>query len=169
MCESVSMVPPDFEETMKRVLSRSIWRSTSRIAPGSVESSTCRLMPPGTSPYDRRITSGPRLDPPMPSSTACSRPSAFADSANSRSSLECSSVFPLPRLDPPERGPPRRVRQPRLDRLRPVGDDPLAPKLNAPDKRVEGVHELLDPLAQQRLCHVAHIDARRGEPLEVLG
>ena len=52
-------------------------------------------MPSGTSPYERRITSGPRLEPPIPSSTACSRPSAFAASANSRSSPACSSIFSL--------------------------------------------------------------------------
>src|SRR5215218_2662992 len=158
MCESVSMVPPDFEETMNSVLSRSTWRSTSRTAPGSVESSTCSRMPSGTSPYERRITSGPRLDPPMPSRTADSSPSAFADSANSCSSLACSIIFALSRLHPLDHGRLELVRERCLDRLGPVRDDPLARQLDAGDQRVERVHELLDSLAQQLRRHVRHVD-----------
>ena len=48
MCESVSSVPPDLEETMKNVFSRSSARSVARTKPGSVESSTCSSRPPGT-------------------------------------------------------------------------------------------------------------------------
>jgi hypothetical protein len=50
MCESVSIVPPDFDETMNSVVFRSTVRSTSSTAPGSVESSTCRRSPSGIWP-----------------------------------------------------------------------------------------------------------------------
>ena len=64
---------------MNSVFSRSIEscdapRSTS----GWVESSTCRRSPSGISPNERRITSGPSDEPPIPSSTASVNPSAPA-------------------------------------------------------------------------------------------
>ncbi len=93
MCESVSTVPPDFDETTKSVFWRSILPSTSRTAPGSVESSTCSRGEPGMSPKERRITSGPRLEPPMPSSTTSLN--FEHDSANERRSSPCSSIFSL--------------------------------------------------------------------------
>ncbi len=60
-------VPPDFEETMNSVRSRSTDVLRQRaIASGWVESSTLSLKPAGRSPNDLRITSGPSEDPPMP-------------------------------------------------------------------------------------------------------
>src|SRR4051795_9031528 len=93
MCESVSTVPPDFDETTKSVFWRLMASSTSRTAPGSVESSTCSLGEPGMSPNERRITSGPRLEPPIPSSTTSLK--LEHASANERRSSPCSSIFSL--------------------------------------------------------------------------
>ncbi len=59
-CESVSIVPPDFDETTNTVRSRSTAPSSARTAAGSVESSTCRR----SAPKERRSTSGASDEPP---------------------------------------------------------------------------------------------------------
>jgi len=69
LCDSVSVVLPDLEATTNRVSSRSILARSARMVPGSVVSSTCSPGWPFTWPKVLRSTSGPRLDPPMPSST----------------------------------------------------------------------------------------------------
>ncbi len=94
MCDSVSTVPPDFDETTKNVFARSSDASSARIAVASVVSSTCSRKPPSSSPKLRRMTSGPRLDPPIPSSTASVKPSALTPATNSRRSPTCSSSSP---------------------------------------------------------------------------
>ncbi len=50
MCDSVSTVPPDLEDTMKIVFSTSMAASSALTAPGSVESSTCSSRPPSSLP-----------------------------------------------------------------------------------------------------------------------
>ena len=55
----------------------------------------------------------------------------------------------------------------RLDRLRAPRDDPLARQLDAADQVVERLDELVDPLLEQRLRHVAHVDPGLGEAVEV--
>src|SRR5680860_1086939 len=92
MCDSVSTVPPDFEDTTNSVLSRSTASSSALTASGSVESSTCSSSPPSRLPKLRRITSGPRLEPPMPSSAACVKPSALTSSTKAPRSSTCSSI-----------------------------------------------------------------------------
>ena len=67
-CDIVSIVPPDLEETMNSVFSRSIAAAVAATWSGCVESSTCRRI--AGSGHERRNTSGARLEPPMPSSTA---------------------------------------------------------------------------------------------------
>ena len=83
-CDIVSIVPPDFDETMNSVVPRSRASRTARISSGCVESSTCRRTAP--SPNERRKTSGPRLEPPMPSSTASVMPASRTSAANARRS-----------------------------------------------------------------------------------
>ena len=83
-CDIVSIVPPDFDETMNSVVPRSSASRTARISSGCVESSTCRRTLP--SPNERRKTSGPRLEPPMPSSTASVMPASRTSAANARRS-----------------------------------------------------------------------------------
>ena len=65
----------DDEQRLRQVDACPRARST---APGSVESSTCSVEPVGESPKLRRITSGPRLEPPMPSSAASVKPVGLA-------------------------------------------------------------------------------------------
>ena len=61
-----SKVPPDLLETMKRVLARFTFFSNVKTCAGTVESSTCNSGKPGILPNVLAITSGQRLDPPMP-------------------------------------------------------------------------------------------------------
>src|SRR5437764_11241367 len=68
-CDRVSVVSPDFEATMKRVVGSLIRDRTPRIVAGSVVSRTCNRGCPRTTPKVLRRTSGHRLEPPMPSST----------------------------------------------------------------------------------------------------
>src|SRR3954452_20035687 len=58
-----------------------------RTCAGSVESSTCNFGKPGCCPKVCVITSGPRLDPPMPSTTASVNPCPFTQAAKSRQSV----------------------------------------------------------------------------------
>ena len=137
----------------------------------------------------------------MPSSTACSKPSAFAavgelvqlagvlehlladrEPAQAVADLGDAGTAPerlVPLPDAP-RDPlglrllhaldERRlevVRQRGGDRRRAAGHDPLARELDTPDQGVERLHELRDAVAQQRVGHVAHVDPRVREPLEV--
>ena len=64
-CESVSRVPPDFDETMNIVLLRSRDFSACRIIAGCVVSSTCSCFAPNVC----FSTSGASEEPPMPSRT----------------------------------------------------------------------------------------------------
>src|SRR5438552_14912781 len=75
-----SSVLPDLLETINSVRSRSIVLSRRRIWAGSVESRTCKRGKPELAPKLCASTSGPRLEPPMPSSTASLNP-AFLTSA----------------------------------------------------------------------------------------
>ena len=68
-CESVSVVSPDLEATMKSVVASLIFERTPRIVAGSVVSRTCSFGCPLRVPNVLRSTSGHRLDPPMPSRT----------------------------------------------------------------------------------------------------
>ena len=76
-----SSVLPDLLATITSVRSRSTRLSTARTCAGSVESSTWRSRPSGWRPNVRASTSGHKLEPPMPSSSACVKPSARASPA----------------------------------------------------------------------------------------
>ena len=69
--ESVSIVPPDFVETTKSACSSSICvlHRKDRVGVGRVEHVQVRARP-WAAPNVRQSTSGARLDPPIPSSTA---------------------------------------------------------------------------------------------------
>ena len=77
-----SSVLPDLLDTMKIVFARSIRFSMALICAGSVESSTCNSGKPPTVPKVSRITSGHRLEPPMPRSRAWLNPADFTSSGN---------------------------------------------------------------------------------------
>ena len=64
-----STVPPDLLARMNSVRAGRMDFVTSRTAPGTVESRTQRRGNPRADPKVERRTSGPRLLPPMPSST----------------------------------------------------------------------------------------------------
>ena len=64
-----SSVVPDFDETMNIVRATSMARSTAAIWSGSVEVQHVKTRMAGAGPKLCAITSGPRLDPPMPIST----------------------------------------------------------------------------------------------------
>src|SRR5437660_12782535 len=68
-CDSVSVVSPDLDATMKSELWILIFERTPRIVAGSVVSRTCSLGWPLTAPNVFRRTSGQRLEPPIPSRT----------------------------------------------------------------------------------------------------
>src|SRR6184192_1053643 len=61
-CDRVSVVSPDFEATMKRVVGSLIRDRTPRIVAGSVVSRTCNRGCPRTTPKVLRRTSGHRLE-----------------------------------------------------------------------------------------------------------
>ena len=82
MCERVSSVDPDFDETRKSVFARSSFRSRARMAFGCVVSRTWKV----SAPKVRRSTSGARLEPPMPARTTLVRPSSYTRRANASSS-----------------------------------------------------------------------------------
>jgi hypothetical protein len=90
--ESVSIVPPDFVETRNSVRSRSTRSATVRIAPASVESSTCSDGQPSCAPKLWRITSGASDEPPMPSSTTSWKPSSRISRAKASRSSTASSI-----------------------------------------------------------------------------
>ena len=69
-----SSVLPDLEETMNSVLPRSTACSIVLICAGSVLSSMWKRGQPACRPNVSPNTSGPRLDPPMPSSTKSVNP-----------------------------------------------------------------------------------------------
>ena len=64
------MVEPDLLAERNSVDSRQIESSQAWIWAGSVESRTLRSGNPSLTPKHRRSTSGHKLDPPMPRSTA---------------------------------------------------------------------------------------------------
>ncbi len=97
---SGSRVDPDLLDTMNRVLAGSIWRSIRRICAGSVESRISSRGKPGWAPKVSASTSGPRLDPPMPSRTALANPAAFT-SAWKASRASRSIASPLPASSQP--------------------------------------------------------------------
>ena len=68
-CDIVSIVPPDLEETMNSVLSRSI-ASIDRLDLVRVRGVEHVQRIALARADERRNTSGARLEPPMPSSTA---------------------------------------------------------------------------------------------------
>src|SRR5258707_1905108 len=76
-----SSVVPDLLETMNRVLARSMLFSIDLIRAGSVESSTCSSGNPGILPNDSRMTSGHKLDPPIPRSSTCENFASFTSAA----------------------------------------------------------------------------------------
>ena len=59
------------------------------------------------------------------------------------------------------------VRNRALDRGRAAGDDRLADLFDAVDQRVEGLHECLDPVGEELLRDVLHVDARVLECLQL--
>ena len=118
-----------------------------------MESSTCRRRPPGTSPNERRMTSGPSDEPPMPSSTASVNPAARHSCANSLSSGACSSIVS-------ETGQPAEAV---LD-LRHAGATPQR-RVAAPDALGDVLgHGLLDALGDRllQLARQAAFDRRRA-------
>ncbi len=83
----VSMVEPDLLATTTSVRERSRRSAVARTWSGCVLSSTSNLATPLPGPHVSAITSGPRLDPPIPSSSTWLRPSACAPLANEASSV----------------------------------------------------------------------------------
>ena len=88
-----SSVLPDLEETINSVLPRSTARSIALICAGSVLSSMWKRGQPDCGPKAAPKTSGPRLEPPMPSRTTLVKPRCFISSAKlcSRSTSASSS------------------------------------------------------------------------------
>jgi hypothetical protein len=74
------LIDPDLLDTMKRVFFRSTLFSKAVTWAGSVESSTWRSGNPLIAPKVARITSGPRLDPPIPSNATWEKPALLAAS-----------------------------------------------------------------------------------------
>src|SRR5229473_2568296 len=91
-----SRVLPDLLETMQMVLLRSTFASTALICAGSVESRTCNSGKPLIFPKVMRRTSGQRLEPPMPSKSACLKRAFFTSAAicfKTSICASCSSVI----------------------------------------------------------------------------
>ena len=86
------MVAPDLDETRKRVRVASIVSATVMMREGRVESRTIRSGNPSRPAKHWRMTSGPRLLPPMPSKTTCSMPSSRTSSANAVRSSTSPSI-----------------------------------------------------------------------------
>ncbi len=84
---------PDLLETKNKVFVRSTRSANDLIWAGSVESSTCSLGQPGRWPNDLAITSGQRLEPPMPRTIASEKPASFTSRAKfvKRRMLRCCS------------------------------------------------------------------------------
>ena len=97
-----SSVLPDLLATMTSVRSRSTRPFDARPpATGTVESSTCSSGEPGWRPNVRASTSGHRLEPPMPSSSACVKPSRRTPAA-SAARLGQQAAAGLDRVEPAE-------------------------------------------------------------------
>src|SRR5271156_2781027 len=90
-----SSVLPDLLDTRKRQLVRSTASSKRLTCAGSVESSTGGLGKPGFDPNVSAKTSGPRPDPPMPSS---SRSLNLPSCASLASASWCAPSFNWPLL-----------------------------------------------------------------------
>ncbi len=90
----VSAVVPDLEEATTRVCSAGSSAATRAIACGSTESSTWSSSPRAGRARLRATTSGNRLEPPIPSTTAWVRPSARACSVQRSSSATSSASSP---------------------------------------------------------------------------
>src|SRR5437899_10080792 len=171
-CESVSSVPPDFDETMNIVLPRSRVCSACRIIAGCVVSRTCNCFAPNV----RFNTSGAREEPPMPSRTnvsnlvrasvansttsparscmrfgSSSQPSHLSSSVPvqtvaSRAQIRSMSSCCVATVTPPSR----------LDEL-------AALRADAVQQLLEGIGELLHALALQRGGDVVVVDASGSE------
>src|SRR5450755_4174178 len=92
-----SSVLPDLLDTIHTVLERSTLLSMALICAGSVESSTCNSGYPSIFPKVMRKTSGHRLEPPMPRSSACLNPACLisaAISCKAEMCASCSAVIP---------------------------------------------------------------------------
>ena len=85
---SGSAVVPLFDDTMARHRVGSMPSVIAATATGSVESSTRSSMP-APWPNVRRVTSGDRLEPPMPSTSACVMPSSRHDATSASISAMC--------------------------------------------------------------------------------
>ena len=85
-----SIVVPDLLASRYNVCSGGV--AAARTAAGSVESSMCSAGHPGATPITARRTSGARLEPPMPSSTTCVKPSRRTPEANVRSRSSESAI-----------------------------------------------------------------------------
>ena len=79
-----SSVVPDFDETKNTVVAGATRSSMALTCWGSVESSTWSRGNPGVGAKVAASTSGQRLDPPMPRTTASVNPSLRTISASSR-------------------------------------------------------------------------------------
>src|ERR1700740_3319479 len=88
-----SSVLPDLLDTMQIVRLRSTWASIALICAGSVESSTCNVGKPLILPKVMRSTSGQRLDPPIPSSSACLNLAFFTSAATFLKPLVVAHLF----------------------------------------------------------------------------
>ena len=114
-----SMVVPDLDATMKSVRRRSISRSSERICAGTVESRTWSTGWPGTRPKVRAKTSGQRLEPPMPSTTAWAKPARRTSSETLPNSSRRARCCSTSRSQPTQRSsslPVQRVESPRQRR-----------------------------------------------------
>ena len=114
------MVPPDLEDTRNNVRAGSTASVTSCTHPGTVESSTISSGYPGALPKLWRIISGPRLLPPMPSSTTWRVPDSRTSPAKASSAGTCSHIKSLTVSHPEAVGQLLRVRLP--DRVVPAPD-----------------------------------------------
>ncbi len=80
-----SAVVPDFDETTKSVVRGSNRAPAAATVPGSVVSRTSSSRPPGPVGKVRAKTSGARLDPPIPRTTALVSPTSRTEAANASS------------------------------------------------------------------------------------
>ena len=132
-----SSVLPDLLATITSVRSRSTRPSSAATCDGTVESRTCSSGAPGWRPKVRASTSGHRLEPPMPSSSACVKPSRRTPAAMSWSagSERAAGVDGAEPAEPPRlvgAGPERRVLVPQPARA--AGAVPLLRRLASPDR-----------------------------------
>ncbi len=74
--------------------------AAARTAAGSVESIMRKRGDPAATPRTARITSGARLDPPMPSSTTSVNPSSLTASANAMMRSTCPAISAGDRIHP---------------------------------------------------------------------